>query len=57
MDATKQQAKIQKLMAKLKKELAEEYPPYHWKHIEVFTGYWNLLDSINENDGSLLDRK
>lgn len=32
----------------LKKELKLKYPPYHYKHIEVFTAYWNLVETIKK---------
>ena len=45
---TKNQQKIADLLIKLRRKLALEYPPYHWKHSKVFTGFWNLADNFED---------
>ena len=35
-----------KLLNDLRKELKLKYPPYHWKHVQVWSNYWNLADCL-----------
>ena len=42
--------KIDKLLLSLRKELKKEYPARHWKHLVVFTGFWNLVSQTDTED-------
>ena len=45
----KQKTREQKLheqLEKLRKTLKLLYPEYHWKHLKVFTAYWELRERI-----------
>jgi len=33
-------------MERLRKILALDFPPYHYKHSDVFAAYWNLYDIL-----------
>jgi len=36
-------------LEKIRKKLRTEYPPYHWKHCQVFTAFWQLYDAVMKN--------
>ena len=41
--------KLNKIIEKLKKELDNEFPARHWNHLNVYMGFWNLVDNIFKN--------
>ena len=43
-EKTKQ--KLNTIIARLKKELDKEFPNRHWNHLNVYMGFWNLVDNI-----------
>ena len=39
-------SKIETLLEQLRKELKREYPPHHWNHVNVFSKFWDLYDTV-----------
>ncbi len=35
-----------RILEDLHKELRLKYPPYHWKHVEIWSRYWDLVDCL-----------
>ena len=44
-----QPASAKEAIDKLYRELKRDFPPHHWNHLNVWSAYWHLVETIKHN--------